>query len=279
MVDHVMAKTLDEALKTMKKGTYKPIAGGTDLMVKHRSWANTPPEFDNNMLYLDKLDELKKIKAHETHLEIGSLTPYETIMDDERTPDMLKQCIRELASPALRHVATLAGNIANASPAADAVLVLIALDATASIQSADAKREVLVGELIQGPGKTGLEADELIVSIMIPSHSFTHTLFKKVGGRKADAISKLAFAGGARVEEGVLKDLNIALNAVGPVIVRDPRLEESYIDKSVETLKADVDTLIEKFDASITPIDDQRSNKHYRRKVAHNLIRRFIDTL
>lgn len=279
MVDHIIPTTLDEALRTMKDGTFRPIAGGTDLMVRHRSWANTPPQFEFNVLYLNKLDALRGIREDDAHLEIGALTPYETIMNHAATPAPLKACIRELASPALRHVGTLAGNIANASPAADAVLVMIMLDAVALIRSADNAREIPVNDLIEGPGKTGLKADELITAIRIPKHGFTHTTFKKVGGRKADAISKVAFAGGARIEDGIVRDINIALNAVAATVVRVPDIEASCTGRRVSEIQADADTIIAAYDDHIKPIDDQRSNRYYRRKVAHNLLRRFLDTL
>ncbi|MFW6285289.1 MAG: FAD binding domain-containing protein [Bacillota bacterium] len=279
MVDHAIPTTLEEALDTMKKGTYRPIAGGTDIMVKRRSWANTPPEFDFDALYLFKLDELRGIEVEADQISVGALTPYETLLEHEAIPEPLKACIRELASPALRHVATLAGNIANASPAADAVLVLIMLDAKARIRSADGERTVLVKDLITGPSRTELKPDELITTILIPLPTFTHTYFKKVGGRKADAISKIAFSGAARIEEGVVKDLRIALNAVAATVVRAPEIENAYIGKRPHDLKAHEDAIIKAYDEHIRPIDDQRSNKTYRRHVAHNLIRRFLDIL
>ncbi|MFW6284828.1 MAG: FAD binding domain-containing protein [Bacillota bacterium] len=279
MVDHAIPTTLEEALKTMEKGTYRPVAGGTDIMVKKRSWANTPPEFDFDALYLFKLDELRGIDVEKKRIKIGALTPYETLLAHAAVPEPLKACIRELASPALRHVATLAGNIANASPAADAVLVLIMLDATVRIQSTKSERTVPVKDFITGPSTTDLKPGELITEIHIPIPDFTHTFFKKVGGRKADAISKIAFAGGAKIEAGIVKDLRIAMNAVSATVVRVPSIEKAYIGMTADDLKNHEDAIIEAYDAFIKPIDDQRSNKTYRRKVAHNLIRRFIDTL
>jgi|AntRauTorcE11898_2_1112593.scaffolds.fasta_scaffold00116_13 CO/xanthine dehydrogenase FAD-binding subunit len=279
MVNHVIAGTLEEALEYLSEGTYRLVSGGTDLMVRHRSWANTPPEFPFNTLYLFKLDVLKGIDATPEAISIGALTPYETLLHSDAVPNLLKDSIRQIGGPALRHVATLAGNIANASPAADAVLVLITLEAKVRLRSVNTTKDVLIGDLISGPSKTNLKAEELITKVLVPSASFTHTFFKKVGGRKADAISKIAFAGGALVKDGIIKDFKLGINAVNATIVKVPKIEQWVIGQTVKQLKENVDQLIEAYDEYINPIDDQRSLKTYRRHVAHNLIRKFVNTL
>ncbi|MGM0436321.1 MAG: FAD binding domain-containing protein [Bacillota bacterium] len=279
MVSHIHPNTLQEALKHLEEEPCHIVAGGTDLWVKHRNWANTPPKFDQSLLYIAHLDTLLGIREESDMLDIGAMTPYETILNHPATPKMLKACLFELASPAIRHVATLAGNIANASPAADAVLVLIALDASVEIESANKKKFEKVKDVITGPGKTTLKQGDMITRIMIPLNTFTHKLFKKVGGRKADAISKIAFAGGARVREGNLEDLNIALGAVNITVVRDEPLENKYIGKPVSTLKNQKNAFLDELSASIKPIDDQRSNALYRKQVALNLVSNFIDSL
>ncbi len=279
MVSQIYPTTLEEALHYLKKETCHIVAGGTDLWVKHRNWANTPPKFKRNLLYVAHLEALKGIKKENNILSIGALTPYETILNHPATPDILKACLMELASPAIRHVATLAGNIANASPAADAVLVLVALDATVEIANESVRRIKNVKDIIMGPRKTTLEDDDLIVNIRIPLTPFTHTKFIKVGGRKADAISKVAFAGCANVKDGALKDFNIALGAVNSTVVRNIPLENTYKDKPLSELKREKEAFLNALSTSIKPIDDQRSNAQYRKRVALNLVSDFIDSL
>ncbi len=279
MVSHRHPNSLEEALETLKNEPCHIVGGGSDLWVKNRSWANTPPAFKKTLLYLAHLESLKGIRKTDDSLIIGAMTPYETILNHPETPALLKACLYELASPAIRHVATLAGNIANASPAADAVLVLIALDATLEIQNHAFKRTVKVKDLIEGPGKTSLESRDLITSIRIPRRTFTHQTYKKVGGRKADAISKVAFAGGAVIKDGTVKHLSLALGAVNATVVRDEGVEKPYINQPLSKLKSEKEAFKKALSSSINPIDDQRSNALYRKKVALNMINRFIESL
>lgn len=279
MVSHIHPDTLEEALEYLKHDTYHIVGGGSDLWVRYRNWANTPPKFDKSLLYIAHLEALKGIKEENGVLTIGAETPYETILTHKKTPGILKKCLYDLASPAIRHIGTLAGNIANASPAADAVLALITLDATLEIDNHAFKRTMKVKDVITGPGKTTLESRDLITKIHIPIQTFSHETFKKIGGRKASAIAKVAFAGGADIKDGNVQDLNIALGAVNVTVVRDEALENDYLGKPLSKLKTDRERFMNALGKSIKPIDDQRSSAEYRKKVALNMISRFIDSL
>ncbi len=279
MVSHVIPKTYAEALTVLKAGNHRVIAGGTDMMVRHRAWAGLPPLFDKPVLFAFTLSELKYVKEDEQVICIGAMTDLETLLHHERTPALLRQVIAIMASPAIRYVSTLAGNIVNASPAADSLLALYALDAQVVLESTSGKRILSIEKTIVGPGKTVLHDDEMVAEIRIPKTRFTHTMFRKVGGRRADAITKIGFVGCATVNEGIIRDLRLVFNAVAPVVVREKSVEALHVGHSVKNVLSDTDTLMHHYSEHIKPIDDQRSNQHYRKEAALRLARHFLDTL
>ena len=119
MVRNVIPVSYNEALNLLNDGNFKIIAGGTDLMVQRRSWSQTPPKFKEDVLYIFNLEELKYVKEEAGYIVIGSTTPVQDLLNNDLTPNLLKEAIKIMASPALRHMATIAGNIGNASPAGD----------------------------------------------------------------------------------------------------------------------------------------------------------------
>lgn len=279
MVKHVIPESLSEALKYLYQGDFIIFAGGTDLMVQNRTWADVSLTFPKNVLYCAKLPELNGIECRKDRIEIGAMTPLETILNHQSVPALLKTAISEMASPAIRHVATLGGNIGNASPAGDTLPVLILLDAWVELRSMASSRMVLVKDLIIGPRKTILHPEEMIVKICIPTHSFTKEKYVKVGGRKADAISKVSFAAVCDMEDGIILDLRVAFGAVAKTVVRDETAEGAWEHMPVAELRTHVWRIVDMYDPLIQPIDDQRSDKHYRKTVAINLLKDFVDQL
>ncbi|HKJ85988.1 MAG TPA: FAD binding domain-containing protein, partial [Spirochaetia bacterium] len=193
----------------------------------------------------------------------------------------------ELAAPALRNVATLGGNICNASPAADAVCPLYALDARCELRSASRVRTLPVAEFIAGPGRTVIESDELLTAIIIPAgpgtvtaamgnDATTRVLYRKVGTRRANALSKLSMAAWASVSGGAVESVGVALGAVAPTVVRSREAEAGFVG-SLESLRERIDAILGAYGKLVTPIDDQRSTAEYRREVAVNLVRQFIE--
>ncbi len=279
MVRHIIPKTYREALEHLKSGSLHILAGGTDLMVQNRAWSETPVAFKKDTLYVYNLEELRYIEREGDMLHVGALASYDMLERHPDTPSALKRCIALLASPGLRRVATLAGNIGNASPAADGVLVLYALDARVVLDSADATREIPIEEAITGPGRTAFEDGEMIREIRIPLEDFDSERFKKVGGRKADAISKVSFLGAAAFDGDVIKDLRLALGAVNTTVVRRREIEAQYQGLTAADLKARSQEIREAYAPYVRPIDDQRSTATYRRQVALNLIEDYIHSL
>ncbi len=279
MVKHIIPKNLQEALTALYDGDCHVIAGGTDLMIQKRNTAELPPKFHANMLYVFNLEELKYVVKEENQIRIGSMTSLETLLHHPDVPKLLKDVILEMASPGIRSMATLAGNIANASPAGDSLVTLYLMDAIIVLSSIYQNRYLPIEKVITGPRKTVIQPTEIIKEIIIPHHLVTKAQWVKVGGRQADAISKVSFAGAVTIENNIITDLRIALGAVYMTVVRNRSIEKIYKQYTVEQLKKEKHTVLAHYKDLIKPIDDQRSNKEYRLKVALNLIEDFIDKL
>lgn len=278
-MEHLIPENLHEALKALYLGDAKIVAGGTDLMVQHRGPAGTPVAFPKTMIFAANLPELRGIRKEGNRVEIGSMTPLETILRDPLCPVLLREALAVTASPAIRHVATLGGNIANASPAGDSLPVLYLLDAWVELRNLAGLRMILLKDLIEGPRRLRMHQEEMITKIVIPESQFTAQTFVKVGGRAADAISKVSFAAAAEIEAGYVRDFRFAFGAVGPTVMRDETAEGAWIGGSLAELKNGVWRLLDMAEPLLRPIDDQRSDKHYRRQVAKNLLKDFVEKL
>lgn len=276
MVKHILPNNFAEALTFLKEGNVTLMAGGTDLMIQKRSTAGTPPHFEKNVLYLANLSELNYVRTEGHEIAIGAVTPLETILNSQLTPSLLKTVIAEMASPAIRHTGTLAGNIANASPAGDGIAALYILNAKLVLASAKGERTLPIEAFITGVRKTVLHPDELIKEILIPKDYFTFEKWTKVGGRKADAISKVSFLGTCTIKDHKITEIRMAFGAIAPMVVRNKEIEKSLQNLSVSKLKEESKEILKRYDALFSPIDDQRSNKDYRRQVALNLARDFL---
>lgn len=279
MVDHYYPLTLEETFTELKKNRYQIIAGGTDCLVQYRSWSETVPKFKYPLMFIHHLSELNFICENGDYIEIGSCVTYKEILSSPLISKVMKDTIIEIASPGIRHSATIGGNIANASPAADAVCTLIALDAMVVIKSLDAIRIEKIEDFITGVKKNSLKPDEIIFSIKIPNVMYDYACFYKVGGRQADAISKVSLAAVMNITDGRITKWRMAFGAVGPKVVTSLSVDQILIGKTIEEIKNTVPSIQKLYSPLINPIDDQRSTAKYRKLVALNLIRKFIDTI
>jgi CO/xanthine dehydrogenase FAD-binding subunit len=276
MVNTYYPKTLIEAVEIKDQTSCLVYAGGTDLMVKKKNETGLLPKLNQDLMFIGHLEELIKIEENINKVSIGSACKYDIILIHAKIPQILKNAIREIASPAIRNVGTLGGNIANASPAGDTLPILYALDAVIQVQNKEGIKFVPIEELIVGPGKTSLKENEIIKAIDIPLTHYSKVYYKKVGARKADAISKLSFVGLANCEAGFIKDIRLAFGAVGPTVVRSKEAETILIGESIgnpECLYEKVEAI---YNQCIRPIDDQRSTATYRKTVALRLIKDFL---
>ena len=279
MVNHHIPSTLQEALKILDKHDCYIMAGGTDLMVVKHQRSGIVPNFDKDVCYIANLEELQYIFEDEKGVHIGAGTKFSDIEVNELVPEILKQIIHELASPNIRNMATMAGNIANASPAGDSIVGLYLLDAELELVNIHGSRMVPIKDFIFGVRKIHRNQNELIKEIFIPHHDDLNTYWRKVGSRAAESISKITFAGGYEVENGKVKDLRMAFGSVSITCVRERKIEEKYIGMSVEELHNHVEDIVKDMSKYVQPITDQRSTKEYRYKVAMNILKDFILTI
>ncbi len=276
MVKSYIPKTLIAAVKIRKETGAVPIAGGTDLMVRYRNIAGTLPTFPWPVMYISNLEELKGICKEQNTVIIRAGTELSAVCESLLVHPVLRDAVRQMAAPALRNLGTLAGNICNASPAGDAVCVLYALNAEVELATEKSMRRMLLSEFITGPGKTELKSDELMTAIRIPVLNDNVSFYKKVGTRKANALSKLSCAGLLCKENGIITDMRLAVGAVAPVVVQSAELEKSIQGMNFREFSKYEDHLFQAYAELIVPIDDQRSTAEYRKTVACGLIKEFF---
>ena len=271
--------SLADALALLKNepGVWKPFAGGTDLMVLleagklvHRNYIN-----------IFGLRELRGIEATDTHITLGALTTYTDVQQNpilRREFPMLCQAASETGGLAIQNRGTLGGNIINASPAADSPPALLAYDAEIELVSARGSRWLPYQGFHTGYKEMHIQPDELLARLRMPrtTEELTH-YYRKVGTRKAQAISKVCFAAVGRKDNEQIADTRIAVGSVAPIIVRCVQTENTLRGRNIddETIKTACDSL----EREIAPIDDIRSTAKYRLQVAKNLLVDFLTGL
>lgn len=276
MVDSYRPINFKEALKLLKNNDCILFAGGTDLMVKNKRWSGIVPSFKKPVIFIGHLKEIKGIYKDENSLRIGSACSLTEIAENKNVPEFIKNVILDMASPATRNIATIGGNICNASPAGDTLPLLYALNTVLVLESTTGEREVPIEKFIIGPGKTIINKDEILKEILIPINNFNNFSYKKVGTRKATALSKLSFFGTSETHDGAIKDIRIAFGAVAPTVVRAKDLENKLKGIDKYNLANMITKISNEYSKLINPIDDQRSIAKYRKKVSLNLLEKFL---
>ena len=271
--------SLGEALEVLAQndGVWKPFAGGTDLMVLLE--AGKLPH--KNYLNIWPLKELRGIEITKAHVTLGALTTYTEVQNHEvlrQEFPMLCQAAKETGGIAIQNRGTMGGNIVNASPAADSPPALLAYDAQLEVISQTGLRQVPYYKFHTGYKQMDIRADELLRAIRLPraTKKLAH-YYRKVGTRKAQAISKTCFAAIGRVADGRVAEVRIALGSVAPIPLRCVQTETTLRDKAIDadSLAAAKAALA----AEISPIDDLRSTRDYRLKVSLNLLEDFLQKL
>ena len=272
------AKNINEALEL--KAKYNPIifAGGTDLMVEHLRGSNLIAKFDRPVLFINYLDELKGIKEDENNIIIGALTTFDEIIKSPLTPQVLKESASGIAGPPIRNIATIGGNICNASPSADSLPSLYAMDSILRLKNKDSERDIKIKDFITGVGKTIIKDDEILTHIIIPKKDYEYSFYKKIGTRKANALSKLAICALALKENDKYR-FKISFCTLGTTITRDESIEEKFIVSNINEWKNNINLIQEAYSNIMKPRDSARSTALYRKKCALNLIKYFIEDI
>jgi OHCU decarboxylase len=274
--DLITAATLAQALTHVAAGR-RPIAGGTDLMVLFEA---------GNLRYRNLVDvrcvpELRSIEVQDAYIEIGAGVTYSQIREHpllQREFGLLCQAASWTGGIANQNRGTLGGNIMNASPAADSPPALLVYDAEVELTSVRGSRPMPYENFHTGYKTMRMETDELLTHIRCPRPRGRWVEYgRKVGARKAQAISKLAIAAVAQMDGDRAREVRIALASVAPTPLRCREtervltgnvLDDATRERARETLKSE-----------LRPIDDIRSTAEYRRHVAANLLSEFMDLL
>ncbi len=255
-------------------------AGGTDWMVEQEMRA---PLAEGPPLVVDigRMGELRGIDLDGETLRIGAATTY---LEIERSPlvqaraPMLVRMAKDVGAVQIQARGTLGGNLATASPAADGVAALAAYDATVVVKSARGERRIPMATLQTGYKKSTRAADEIIVAVELalpPAGSPWY--WRKVGARRAQAISKVALAGVAVVDNGQVTRLGLGMVSVAPVTAQMPETRALALGSPLAQLTSEaIDRAV---DADVAPIDDVRSTQEYRRHVARALTRDLLRQL
>lgn len=279
--------TLAAALKLLasEPGRWKPLAGGTDLMVLFEAGKLSHKRFLN----IWNLPGLHGISESREHLTLGALTTYTAVQKNKTLQQefpLLCRAAAETGSVATQNRGTLGGNIANASPAADSPPALLVYDAELELVSTRGARWLPYAQFHKGYKQMDLAPDELIARIRLPrrtnvgpgfspaSSAWQH-YYRKVGTRAAQAISKVCFAGLLRKENGRIASVRIALGSVAPTPLRCAKTEEFLLAAGSLTPAA-VQQAQKILAGEIAPIDDFRSTAKYRHRVAQNLLEEFL---
>lgn len=270
-------KTRADALKAMSaRPAPVPIAGGTDIMVLLNA-GHLPP---TTLLDLHAVREFSRpLKLTAAELQLNALTTYMDVRRNRevcRRYPLLPLAAREIGAIQIQTRGTWAGNIANASPAADGVPVLMAYDAEVELMSSRGTRRVRLADFYKGYKQMDKKSDELISRIIVPRPaSGTISYFRKVGTRKFQAISKVLLTGLLRLDRRRrVEHTRIILASVMPYTFR-ARKTEAALEGAVLDRKS-IDRALKTLSAEIKPIDDIRSTALYRKTVALNLLREFL---
>ena len=270
--------TVSEAVSILaaEPGAWRPFAGGTDLMVQLES--GVLPE--GRYLGLWKLGDLRGIREADDGVEIGALTTYTEILASYvlgREYQLLGKAARETGGVATQNRGTIGGNIANASPAADTPPALLVYDAELEVISVRGTRRVSYDAFHTGYKKMDLAPDELIARVRVPRREPRwREHYRKVGTRRAQAISKVCLAGALKMDNpgSPVADVRIAFGSVAPTVVRARQAEAAI--RGQRLVAAVVDAAVHGLTQDIAPIDDIRSTARYRLSVAGRLLRDWL---
>ena len=274
----VSPRTAAEAVRSLIKNPKAiPLAGGTDLMV---GW-NLGLMNDRSIVDLSGVAEWKKISVSKSSVRIGSLVTHAQIQKHPvvrtRFPLLVQAC-STVGAAQIQNRGTLGGNVANASPAGDSFPALAVYDARIHCVGPDGRRMVPVHEIFAGVKKTSLKPGELIEAIELPLLSAppAKSVFRKVGTRAAQAISKTMFAGLIWIKkDGTVAEVRLSFGSLAPTVKRlrsaegfltGRRLDHAAVGAAAALLTDDV-----------SPIDDIRSTRDYRLEVSRNLLVRFLE--
>ncbi|MBO6719970.1 MAG: xanthine dehydrogenase family protein subunit M [Rhizobiaceae bacterium] len=273
MVRYAKPRSVDEALGLLADGEWRILAGGTDF---YPALGSLPLKYD--VLDINGLAELDHISETDDAFVIGARTSWTSLIRHDLPPafDALKLAAREVGSVQIQNRATVAGNLCNASPAADGVPPLLALDATVELRSASGIRTLPLYDFILGNRKTARRPDELLTAIRIPTSATAgRSGFVKLGARRYLVISIAMAAANVEIEgDGRISAARVAVGACSPVALRLPALEVALVGCQADA--SVVGAIPNQHFAGLSPIDDVRGSAAYRIEAAREIVGRAL---
>ncbi len=262
---------LDEALQLRARGS-TVLAGGTDR------YASAPPAGD--VIDITAIPALQGISAARDHWRIGGAATWTAIVEAPLPAyfDALKQAAREVGGMQIQNAGTVAGNLCNASPAADGVPPLLALGASVELASRRDTRVLRLEQFILAPRMTALRDDEVLVAITVPKPAGpAYSRFLKLGARRYLLISIAMVAVAVELRGKAIGSARIAVGGCSPVALRLPALEAALSGRPLNPSVGEVPQAAHF--AALSPIDDLRASGEYRREAALELVRRALRDL
>jgi CO/xanthine dehydrogenase FAD-binding subunit len=271
---YLKPKTLNEAVSVLASSGGQILAGGTDF---YPALGERRPQRD--VVDITSVAEIRGISLERDWIRIGGLTTWTQVI---RTPlprcfDALKAAAREVGSVQIQNRGTVAGNLCNASPAADGVPPLLALDAQVELASAAETRRIPLSQFITGNRKTLRRENEILAAVLVPRQiEDAASVFLKLGARRYLVISISMVAVIVQADDaGLVADARVAVGSCSATAQRLSNLENDLIGKP---LKAGIGaTVIPEHLSSLSPIDDVRATAEYRRDASSTLIRRALE--
>ena len=273
MTRYAKPRTVDEALALLSGGGWRILAGGTDF---YPALGNRP--LTEDVLDISGLGALRGIDTDGAFITIGAVTRWTDIVRHELPPafDALRQAGREVGSIQIQNAGTIGGNLCNASPAADGVPALLALDALIELRSREQTRRLALGDFILGNRQTALAPDEMLVSVLVPKHSAAgRSAFVKLGARRylvisiAMAAARLTIDGEARVSAAA-----VAVGACSAVAQRLGALEQALIGRVAD--RSIAEAVEARHVDGLSPLDDVRASAEYRVAAAREIVGRAL---
>jgi CO/xanthine dehydrogenase FAD-binding subunit len=268
-------RSMAEAASLLAAGDWALLAGGTDLYPAHVGRPLTRPLLD-----LSRVDGLRGIRVSDAGWAIGATTTWTDLIRADLPPlfDALKAAAREVGGVQIQNAGTIAGNVCNASPAADGMPVLLALGAEVELQSLPGLRRMPLADFVLGSRRTARRDDELVTALHIPSRSTrARSVFSKLGGRRYLVISIAMVAAVIDLDDvDRVTGAGVAVGSCSAVAKRLPALEARLLGCDVARL---ADCLEPADLAPLTPIDDVRGSAEFRRDATLTLLRRALAAL
>lgn len=274
-------RKIEEALEILSKyeKEIKVIAGGTDLLIQYYDRLYEV----GSWLDLKNISELKKIRISKNQMEIGAMvshTQLEKSEDIKKFFPILGQAAADIGSPQIRNRGTVGGNIVNASPAGDLLAPLMAYDAQFKLLSIQKETLIPAEEFFIGPKKTILEPAQLLTRIILPLPSErTYGCWIKIGKRKALIIATITLALVVEMAEDnkTVKDVRTCLGSVAPTPIEIKEIRKKMVGKNFSQL--DFNQLGQIVEDKISPIDDIRGTREYRKDVAKNIMIKALEEI